>query len=384
MSVQPALRPAAPHPAHRPAAGRLRLARRPPRPRRPRRGPHAGIIERPRLVGPLLDDSRALAAIVAPAGYGKTTLLEQWSAQDPRPVAWVALTAADDHPRRLVETIARALSEIQPLPAEAVAPWAEGVDLARALGALPPAVLVLDDLHVLRCDQARAVVAELAAQVPPGTTLAVASRQEPALPLGRLRAGHELVEVRSGELGLTRAEAVQALHAAGVVLAPALTARLLELTAGWPAALRLAIRAVASADRPDVALEAFGEDSIVGDYVREEVLEALDDDDRTFLLRASVLDALDAPPATPCSTATTPRRGCGRSGGATCRWPPSTGPAAGSACTRCSRGPCTASCCAPTRGSSPSSIAGRAPGTSARAMWPGPSTTPSAPATPTV
>ena len=251
-----------------------------------------GIVARPRLVRPLLDDSQALAVLVAPAGYGKSTVLAEWRAQDPRPFAWADLAPSDDDPDRLRASIAVALSEIEPLTARS----ASVDDLVGTLASLRPAVLVLDDVHLLRSGPARAVVAALAARMPPGTTLALASRHDLPVPLGRMRAQDEVVELRSPALTMTRSEAGALLRMAGVCLAADDLDRLIERTAGWPAALRLAVRALAEQEDAAAAVERFdGEDSIVVDYVGEEVLSDLEPEDRAFLLRTSVLETLSGP-----------------------------------------------------------------------------------------
>ena len=105
-------------------------------------------MRRPRLLTPLLAaDGPPFVVVVAPAGYGKTTLLCDWSAADPRPFAWVTLHRGLDDPSVLLRSITRAL------------------DAARRAGDV---VLVLDDVHVLRSEPARDVIASLATQPPPG------------------------------------------------------------------------------------------------------------------------------------------------------------------------------------------------------------------------
>ena len=292
MNVYPAIRPGTDRPSRRPAPPRPRLAPRPGPPRRPHRVWDARTVVLPRLVRPLLDDSRAVAAIVAPAGYGKTTLLAQWSARDPRPFAWAALTPADDDPRCLAQTISLALDALR-TPSD---PGARADGLERTLAGLGPVVLALDDLQVLRSAEALAIVAELAASVPPRSTLAVASRRDPMLPLGLLRAQDEVVEVRMRALAMTQAEAAEALRASGLRLGAKEANRLHELTGGWPAALRLAARALREQDDAQAALEAFGgDDSTVVEFVRDEILAGLAPEDREFLLRTSILDPLDGP-----------------------------------------------------------------------------------------
>ena len=292
MRPRPVLQPRREQDPRLRPADRLRSAPQPALLRPVQRSPRPVGLTRSRLVRPLLDDSRALVALVAPAGYGKSTLLSQWRARDPRPFAWGALAAGDDDPARLVETIAAALCATHP-PIAAEATVAVTVDdLARALASLPPTVVVLDDLHHVRSMAALAIVERLAAHLPAGSTLAVSSRLEPALPLSRLRAQDELVELRADALRMTRIEGAVILHRARLRLAEKQSERLLERTAGWPAALHLAVRAIKAGAEP----EAFdGDDAFVVEYVRDEILAGLEPGDCRFLARASVLETLSGP-----------------------------------------------------------------------------------------
>ncbi len=139
---------------------------------RPERRPavHAGV-PRPRLVAALAaPDPQRLVEIVAPAGFGKTLLLEEWSARDPRAFAWLTLSPAHDSARELLRAVARA------------------VDAAHADAPDGRIVLVLDDVHVLRDDAARDTLAAIATQLPDNVAVAMASRRELPIPLARLRA----------------------------------------------------------------------------------------------------------------------------------------------------------------------------------------------------
>src|SRR4051812_21793204 len=128
----------------------------------PRRLASRNAISRRRLVEPLCrPDATPLVALVAPAGYGKTTLLDEWAARDPRPFGRLSLTDAHNDPARLQGDVGRALR-----------PAADG-----------RFVLVLDDLHALHRPAALRVLSALAAGLPAQATLAVASRTEPALPI---------------------------------------------------------------------------------------------------------------------------------------------------------------------------------------------------------
>ena len=128
-----------------------------------RRPPLRIGVRRRRLLTQLLAaDAPPFVVVVAPAGYGKTTLLCDWSAADPRPFAWVTLHRGLDDPSTLLRSITRALDAAQRSADDSV-------------------VLVLDDVHVLRSEPARDVIASLATQPPPGLTVALASRAEPPL-----------------------------------------------------------------------------------------------------------------------------------------------------------------------------------------------------------
>ena len=125
-------------------------------------------VPRPRLVAALTGpDPQRLVGIVAPAGFGKTLLLEEWSTRDPRPFAWLTLGPAHDSARALLRAVARA------------------VDAAHADAADGRIVLVLDDVHALRDDSARDTLAAIATQLPDNVTVAMASRRELPIPLAR-------------------------------------------------------------------------------------------------------------------------------------------------------------------------------------------------------
>ena len=148
------------------AASSLRSVRTQLVARPERRPPARGGVPRSRLVAALVGpDPQRLVAIVAPAGFGKTLLLEEWSTRDPRPFAWLTLRPAQDSARALLRAVAQA------------------VDAAHADAADGRIVLVLDDVHVLRDDAARDTLAAIATQLPDNVTVAMASRRELPIPL---------------------------------------------------------------------------------------------------------------------------------------------------------------------------------------------------------
>jgi LuxR family transcriptional regulator, maltose regulon positive regulatory protein len=166
------------------------------------------------------------AAVVAPAGYGKTTLLAKWAEADPRAFAWVALDGRDDDVLVFLRYIAAAIHRVEPIPPEAFealsgpaeSPWSKRVPrVGSALAALErPLVLVLDDLHAVANPSCLDVLAALFEYVPAGSQIAIASREEPALPLARWRAHGSVQEIGVGDLRLDERESKLLLEASGV------------------------------------------------------------------------------------------------------------------------------------------------------------------------
>jgi LuxR family transcriptional regulator, maltose regulon positive regulatory protein len=264
-----------------------------------------GLIPRERLVRRLAEARRRPVALLrAPAGYGKTTLLHEWTACDPRPCAWATLSAEDNDPLTLVSVVALAFEAVDPIGWEVFdalssgRPDADEVALRRLARAISrkedPFVLVLDDLHVLRTRPARAVVRALRAALPPGAQLALASRSPAELPIGRLRAQGDSIEVGADDLAMTRSEAAALLAAAGLEAGAEDLSALIRRTGGWPAALHLA--ALSLAGEGSAAVEAFaGDDRFVSEYVRQELLDEVSPSQLEFMMGTSVLEQLTAP-----------------------------------------------------------------------------------------
>ncbi len=249
-----------------------------------------------------------LVLVAAPAGFGKTTLLTQWLAHCGARVAWLSLDAGDADLRRFLTHLVAALQVSSPeVGAEALA-LLEGERAFRAedvlaglvddLDALPgPTVIALDDYHVVDAVEVHEAVTFLLDNLPPQVTLAMTTRADPPLPLSRLRARGELLEIRAADLRFTQAEATAFLNdVMGLGLEPRHVAALEQRTEGWATGLQLAALSAASASDPDGFVEAFaGSHRFVLDYLVDEVLEGQPEDVRSFLLDTSVLDDLSGP-----------------------------------------------------------------------------------------
>ncbi len=262
-----------------------------------------GLVPRPRLLAKLTDGrSIPLVVIVAPAGYGKTSLLAEWTEQDERPSVWLSLEAWHNDPFHLTREIAVALEELEPVEAmlvdalDAPAPDLGSLvlpALARTLESRTrPVLLILDDAHSLTSQPALRVLTTVAEHLPFGSQLIFASRALPALPLGRLRAHRALLELGTSEMAMGREEAAALLHCAHVSATAAEVDALVEQTEGWPAGLYLA--ALSARDAPDsTALVGFsGDDRVVAEYLWDEFLSELVEDDVDFLVNTSIAEHL--------------------------------------------------------------------------------------------
>jgi LuxR family maltose regulon positive regulatory protein len=221
---------------------------------------------------------RPLILLTAPAGYGKTTLLAQWTAESSRTCAWVTVDHGDDDAEALAASISNALG------AAGVEPGLRG-----------SFVLVLDDAHVIRPDVLKAAVLGILDWLPERSQLVVASRCEPALPLGRMRAQRQLLEFSSLDLSMSAIEAASLLAQAGLDPELRPMQALVRRCEGWPAALELATSSWTR--HPEVAepTQLRGDDHVIAEYFRLEVLASLPLATRRFLMRSSVLDRLSGP-----------------------------------------------------------------------------------------
>ena len=244
-----------------------------------------------------------VAAVLAPPGYGKTTLLAQWAARDPRAFGWLTLDRRDNDPAVLLRSLAAAVDRIEPVGWETLdaldAPGDSAVDavlprLGSALSlAAPPAVLVLDDVHLLHNRVCLDAVTRLIDYLPPGSQLAVAGRGESPLPLARLRAEGRMVEIGPEDLAMDAAEARALLAQGDIDLAWVDVAEVVRRTEGWPVALHFAALSLGAGGRRAAPLA--GDDRFLVDYVQSELLSGLPPRLLLFLTRCSVLERLSGP-----------------------------------------------------------------------------------------
>lgn len=263
-----------------------------------------GLVERPRLLDRLEQSTASLVLLNAPSGYGKSVLLAQWAARDPRPFASITLGDAHNDPVLLLELVVGALDRIEPLPGDVAAalaapePDIEGVVLPRLGRAIEAretaAVVVLDELEHIESPQSLLVIRALAENARSGTRIAAATRADSALPLGRLRANRMLSEIGRGELAMTTSECQALLAGVGIELGPRDLDALLGRAEGWPAALYLAGMALLDEADAGAAIARFaGDDRIVSEYIRDEFLAPISRRRLEFLRRISILDRFD-------------------------------------------------------------------------------------------
>ena len=243
-----------------------------------------------------------MIAVTAPAGYGKSTFVAELAARDPRPSAWLSLTAAENDPAVFLSYLALALDDIEPVdPARVSALWGSpltiGSPALQHFGAMladrhEPFLLVLDDVHQLVDRDVLDMLTLLVAELPSGSSVVLASRTAIALSLGRLRIRRRVVEIGAGELAFDERETALFLRQLDVDASLDETARLVERTEGWPVALYLAALAHGRRDgaMSDIIEDFAGDDRYLVEYVGEELLGQVDADVASFLMEASCFE----------------------------------------------------------------------------------------------
>ncbi|HVU65881.1 MAG TPA: LuxR C-terminal-related transcriptional regulator [Ktedonobacteraceae bacterium] len=271
--------------------------------------PRPSMVSRPRLLERLSAGlHRKLTLISAPAGFGKTTLLSEWTLGLGRSVAWLSLDDQDNDPARFLAYLVTALQTIapnigkgalgalqspQPPPAEALLT----VLLNEITTISDPFVLVLDDYHVLDARPVDQALAFLIDHLPPHMHLVIATREDPRLPLARLRARDQITEVRVADLRFSPSEASAFLtRVMGLTLSEQDIAALEGRTEGWIAGLQLAALSLQRQEDASSLIASFtGSHQYVVDYLMEEVLGQQSERIQAFLLHTSILDRMSGP-----------------------------------------------------------------------------------------
>ena len=266
-----------------------------------------GIVDRPLVLGRLTrGDYRPIVSVVAPPGYGKSTVLSQWAENSGQPFAWVTVEESDNDPKMLLTYVAQALDEIEPIDGrvfDALGSSASSVPgsvvprLGSAFASMSsPVVLVLDDAHMLRNRECLSALWALADCVPAGSRLVVAGRASPLPRVARLRVQGRILEIGPADLSLTVEEASSLLHGAGVVLGDDEVAELHRRTEGWPAGLYIAALSInAGSQNGETPLTFTGSDVFMRDYLRSELLDRLPEPYVSFLTRSSAIDRMSGP-----------------------------------------------------------------------------------------
>ncbi len=292
--------------------------------------PRPSAVARPRLIARLNAGLHCrLTLVAAPAGFGKTTLVASWLSErmkdagrgmkagqpdpasfipHPSSFAWLSLDAGDNDPARFLAYLVAAFQTIAATIGEGVlavlqSPQLPPPDviltaLLNEITALPNhVVLVLDDYHLIDATPVDSALAFLVEHLPPQLHLVIVTREDPPLPLARLRARGQLTELRAADLRFTPAEAAAFLHEVmGLTLSAADIATLEERTEGWIAGLQLAALSMQGHQDVPGFIRAFaGDHRYIVDYLVEEVLQRQPEPVRSFLLQTAILDRLSGP-----------------------------------------------------------------------------------------
>jgi len=251
---------------------------------------------------------RKLTLISAPAGFGKTTLISEWVTSCNQPVAWISLDEGDNDPARFLTYLVTALQLIdenigKKLLRALQSPQSPAIEsiltslLNEINSILNPFVLVLDDYHIIDAQPIDQALTLLLEHLPPQMHLVIITREDPDLPLARLRASDQLSELRVTDLRFTPAETAEFLNQVmGLTLSAEDVAALEARTEGWIAGLQLAAISLQSYKDASSFIESFtGSHHFVMDYLVEEVLGQQPENIQSFLLHTSILDRMCGP-----------------------------------------------------------------------------------------
>ncbi len=270
---------------------------------------HPGLVTRSGLLNRLNEGlAHKLTLVIAPAGFGKSTLVGSWASTLAHPAAWVSLDERDNDPSRFWSYLIGALQTLradvgemamamlriaQPPPIESILTEL----LNDALIFEDPTVLVLDDFHTIISEPILHGMVFFIDHLPPQMHLVIASRSEPLLPLPLLRGRRDLIELSLSNLRFSQTEAAAFFnHSMGLNLPITVVNRLVSLTEGWIAGLQLAALSIQdTGNASDILLSFSGSHKFVFDYLAEEVLNRQPIQVQRFLLQTAILERLCGP-----------------------------------------------------------------------------------------
>lgn len=266
-------------------------------------------VSRSRLVKRLNDGlHRKLSLISAPAGFGKTMLMSEWLSQIDRPIAWLSLDERDNDLTRFLAYVVSAIQTIEADIGQEVLALLESpqmpppeiilTTLINEMITIPEnSILVLDDLHLVDSTTIDDALNFLLDNLPPQLHLVIATREDPQLPLARLRARNQLTELRAVDLRFNVSETTDFLNQAmNLNLTEDDILALETRTEGWIAGLQLAAISMQGHDDTSDFIQSFtGSHHFVLDYLLEEVLQQQAENVQTFLLYTSILERMSAP-----------------------------------------------------------------------------------------
>jgi LuxR family maltose regulon positive regulatory protein len=271
----------------------------------------SGIVSRPRLIDWLnegLVKNCKLALISASAGFGKTTLISEWITTCGREVGWLSLDEGDSEPERFISYLIAALQTVKSgigVGLMAALQSAESLNTEALLSALlneittipDDFILILDDYHLIDSPVVDQSLAFLVEHQPSQMHMVISTREDPSLPLARLRARGQMIELRASDLRFTPAEASEFLNQVmGLTLSVEDIASLETRTEGWIAGLQLAAISMHGQKDASGFIQAFtGSHRYILDYLLEEVLQRQPTEVQNFLLRTSILERMCGP-----------------------------------------------------------------------------------------
>jgi len=272
--------------------------------------PRPEQVPRPRLLQRLdegLQPGMRIVLVSAPAGYGKTTLVSNWLRKSDVDAAWLSLDEGDNDPIRFLQYLGATLQtivpavQIVPSTMQEIQQLPPGILINTVIndvaGHATPFVLVLDDFHAIHAPAVLEMLASLLEHMPPQMHLILLSRTDPAVPLSRLRARGQLIDIRTDQLRFATDETDLFLNSVmGLSLSTEDVAALEARTEGWIAGLQLAALSMHGSEDVHGFVSAFtGSHYYIMDYLVDEVLKLQPEEIRTFLQHTSILGRMCGP-----------------------------------------------------------------------------------------